>query len=239
VNREGIDIIVIDTLNEAWMVENENDARQCLDAIKRLKQIVKKPESNVAILLVTHLRKSAGNGDVGGTRGSSAVPGAVDICISMRQASKEEVQYVDAEKRRNIRVIERTKSRWSNPKKAGSTPEKMWILFDQLEREIDSAYSDASALIDASIVEDCEEIIRANEIDLTATVRQILQECAGYLMLTVVVVRVRDVHKGRHGTGSAKVRIVLDEMVEKGECVKVGGKTNPAYCLSEIATKGS
>jgi hypothetical protein len=74
----------VDTLAQfaGLMGDSENDSGAVLEAVRPLQEIA---GTGVAVLILSHDRKSGGEvGDT--TRGSSALPGAADVVLSLRRA---------------------------------------------------------------------------------------------------------------------------------------------------------
>jgi replicative DNA helicase/DNA-binding transcriptional ArsR family regulator len=94
----NVGLILIDTLGKIWNVADENDAAQAEKAILPFLQLAR--ETNAAVLLVHHLRKSQGN-DGMDIRGSTALFASVDNAITLKRYSES----------KNERLIE-TIGRW-------------------------------------------------------------------------------------------------------------------------------
>ena len=113
--RLGSNLLIVDTLAQfAGLVgDEENNSGAQLEAIRPLQVIA---GQGVGVLILSHDRKSGGEvGDA--TRGSSALPGAVDIVLSLRRP--------DGNSRKSLRVVQ-SLSRFSE------TPEELVIeLTDQ------------------------------------------------------------------------------------------------------------
>jgi hypothetical protein len=81
VRRDGIEVIVLDTLFQFWPARDENDAAEVIRTLTPLQRLT---EAGAAVLLVAHVRKSEGQQGTA-TRGSGALPGAVDIIMELRR----------------------------------------------------------------------------------------------------------------------------------------------------------
>lgn len=84
VERDGYDLVIIDTLPAVWPVENENDASQVTDAILPLRKLRKL----AAVILVHHLRKADGQ-EATASRGSGALAASVDVILELRRVDKD------------------------------------------------------------------------------------------------------------------------------------------------------
>jgi KaiC/GvpD/RAD55 family RecA-like ATPase len=84
IKREGIGLVMIDTLHAWWELSDEKDAAEVLRKGKQLLRAVR--STNAAWMGIVHTRK--GGGEHGEEiRGSSALPGLVDIAISMKRSA--------------------------------------------------------------------------------------------------------------------------------------------------------
>ncbi|HXG41703.1 MAG TPA: AAA family ATPase [Dehalococcoidia bacterium] len=82
--RQGVALVVVDTLPAFAALQDENDAAEAERRIRPLVALAQ--ETGLAVLLVHHLRKSPGEEGTA-HRGSSALVGAVDIAVEMRGES--------------------------------------------------------------------------------------------------------------------------------------------------------
>ena len=80
--QQGVRLVIIDTLASFWGVEDENDAPKAVNALLPLQTLAQ--QLGIAVLLVHHLRKSAGE-DGTAHRGSGAIVGAVDVAVEMNR----------------------------------------------------------------------------------------------------------------------------------------------------------
>jgi KaiC/GvpD/RAD55 family RecA-like ATPase len=78
---EGVELLVVDTLAAFWEVRDQNDATEVMAFLLTLQELAQ--ERGIAILLVHHLRKMAGEEGTA-HRGSGALVAAVDIALEMR-----------------------------------------------------------------------------------------------------------------------------------------------------------
>ncbi len=111
IDKDGVSLVVLDTLGEFWGVSDENSAPAVQEALKRFRTIAQK--NHVSVLLIHHLRKSDGENGTA-HRGSGALLGAVDIGLELKYSS---------DKVRNRRTIT-SKSRFSQ------TPDELMIEWD-------------------------------------------------------------------------------------------------------------
>jgi hypothetical protein len=81
VKQQEIVLVIIDPLANAWPVTDENDATQVIAALQPLRAI---NAAGAAVLLLHHTRKSEGSEGLA-SRGSSALPGYVDIVAELRR----------------------------------------------------------------------------------------------------------------------------------------------------------
>lgn len=86
ITKYHFDLVVVDTLASIWPVHEENDAGQVTDAIRPVKQIAK---TGAGVLLIHHTRKSGGDNFVG-SRGSGALPSAVDNILEFDRHSSNQ-----------------------------------------------------------------------------------------------------------------------------------------------------
>jgi hypothetical protein len=96
IGRNGIALVIIDTLNAFWSVSEENDAGAVTQAIKPVLELAR--ETNAAVLLIHHARKSEGNhGD--DIRGSGALFSLLDVALILKRH--------DVETQRKLNIISR------------------------------------------------------------------------------------------------------------------------------------
>jgi hypothetical protein len=79
-DRDPVDLIVLDTLSNLWPVKDENDAAQVQAALMPLHGLTE----HAALLPVHHLRKGDGQ-EATGTRGSGALTAFADTIIELRR----------------------------------------------------------------------------------------------------------------------------------------------------------
>ena len=84
IEKENVELIILDTLASFWGVEIENDAHDVISALQPLQAISQ--EKNVALLLIHHLRKMQGT-DGSAHRGSGALLAIVDIAIEFHKSA--------------------------------------------------------------------------------------------------------------------------------------------------------
>jgi len=77
---DGFDVVVLDSLAEAWAVRKENDAVGCREAFSRLKVL---QEAGAAILVLHHPAKAIGADNEPVARGSGDILAYPDILISL------------------------------------------------------------------------------------------------------------------------------------------------------------
>lgn len=80
--KQGVELVIVDTLASFWGVVDENDAPKVVAALTPLQALLQ--ELGVAGLLVHHLRKTPGEEGTA-HRGSGAIVGAVDIALEMNR----------------------------------------------------------------------------------------------------------------------------------------------------------
>lgn len=86
IGKRGIKLVILDTLNSFWSVQEENDAVGVTQAIKPLLNLAR--ESGAAILLLHHARKSDGeHGDE--IRGSGALFSLLDVALILKRHEVE------------------------------------------------------------------------------------------------------------------------------------------------------
>ena len=83
VMQKKIGLIIIDTLPRFWVLENENDASAVNIAMAGIMALAR--DTNAALLLLYHLRKSPGGIDGEEIRGSGDIFSQVDIALIMRR----------------------------------------------------------------------------------------------------------------------------------------------------------
>ena len=99
VRADGYGLVVFDTLPALWPVNDENDAPQVLAAVTPMHTIT---EAGTALLLTHHPRKGdAAEGQA--SRGSGALPGAVDVILELRRYAPEDAR----DRRRVLRAYSR------------------------------------------------------------------------------------------------------------------------------------
>jgi hypothetical protein len=86
ISEHGIKLVILDTLNSFWSVQEENDAVAVTQAIKPLLHLAR--ESGAAVLLLHHARKSEGEyGDE--IRGSGALFSLLDVALILKRDAVE------------------------------------------------------------------------------------------------------------------------------------------------------
>lgn len=113
-NRDGFDVLVIDTLSKIWPVKDENSAGEVAQAINSFDMVTKAGRS---VLAVHHMRKGGGE-NFTASRGSGAASAAFDILL---EYSREEGGF--GPKSKTKRVLNKT-GRWNE-----HGPETMVIDF--------------------------------------------------------------------------------------------------------------
>jgi predicted ATP-dependent serine protease len=183
--RIGAKLLIIDTLAQfAGLVgDSENDSGAVLEAVRPLQETAGKC---VAVLILYHDRKSGGEvGDA--TRGSSALPGAADVVLSLRRPA--------GNSRKSLRVIQ-SLSRFSE------TPEQLVIeLTEQgyisLGENADVALQEAREAILAAIPTSEADAITIEKITEAAkTMRTTAQRA---LKVLVSSGRIQRLGTGRKG----------------------------------------
>lgn len=81
--KEGVDLVVIDTLTTFWPIDNENDSAQVIKALVPLYFLTQ--DASVAVVLVHHFRKGGGE-QAQASRGSGALPSFVDNIIEFTRS---------------------------------------------------------------------------------------------------------------------------------------------------------
>ncbi|CAB4219968.1 AAA domain containing protein, partial [uncultured Caudovirales phage] len=76
--RDGFDVLVIDTMAQMWPVKDENSASEVGAAVNAIKTVVK--DSGRSVLAVHHMRKGGGD-NFTGSRGSGASSALADILL--------------------------------------------------------------------------------------------------------------------------------------------------------------
>lgn len=99
VRDRGYGLVVIDTLDKFWPVEDENSATQVNRSLVPLRSVA---DEGAAVLLVHHSNKSGGK-DGRSIRGSSAIGGFADVIITLERVSKPN--------RRRVTVLSRYENR--------------------------------------------------------------------------------------------------------------------------------
>ncbi len=169
--RLGAKLLVVDTLAQfAGLVgDSGNDSGAVLEALRPLQEIAGK---GVGVLVLYHDRKSGGEvGDA--TRGSSALPGAADIVLSLRRP--------DGNSRKSLRVVQ-SLSRFSE------TPEELVIeltdqgyvaLGEKADVALQEAYEAILGIVPTSETDaiTTEEITEAARI-MRSTAQRALKELA-------------------------------------------------------------
>lgn len=84
IERENIELIILDTLASFWGVEVENDAHDVISALQPIQEISQ--EKNVGLLLIHHLRKMQGQ-DGAAHRGSGALFAIADVAIELYKST--------------------------------------------------------------------------------------------------------------------------------------------------------
>lgn len=94
--KEGIKLILVDTLSAFWRIENENDAAEMTKVVKPLLQLAR--DSGACVLLIHHARKSEGQfGDE--IRGSGALFAAVDVALILKRHEVQTQRLLQAQSR--------------------------------------------------------------------------------------------------------------------------------------------
>ncbi|MEQ9095400.1 MAG: AAA family ATPase [Phycisphaerales bacterium] len=86
IRREGVALVVFDTLAGLWPVDNENDAAQVQEALALLRDLT---QAGAAVLLCHHPRKGEGD-NFQASRGSGALPGFADILVELQTYQRDD-----------------------------------------------------------------------------------------------------------------------------------------------------
>jgi hypothetical protein len=93
IRQYGVTLVIVDTLNTFWTVQEENDAGQVTVAVKPLLTLAR--ETGAAVLLVHHARKSEGEyGDE--IRGSGALFSLLDVALILKRHEVENQRKLTA-----------------------------------------------------------------------------------------------------------------------------------------------
>ena len=95
----SFNLIILDTLNEAFETREEEDNAEANRQMRELRRIVK--EAGAAILGISHMGKDPSSKGVYKLRGASARPAAADVVLNLEQAMEDVVR------------LEVAKSRWA------------------------------------------------------------------------------------------------------------------------------
>lgn len=93
------DLIILDTLNEAFETREEEDNAEANRQMRELRRIIK--ETGAAMLGISHMGKDPSSKGVYKLRGASARPAAADLVLNLEQAMEDVVR------------LEVAKSRWA------------------------------------------------------------------------------------------------------------------------------
>ena len=88
----NIGLVLVDTLGKIWNVDDENDAAKTEKAILPFLQLAR--ETNAAVVLIHHLRKSPGS-DGMDIRGSTALFASVDNAIILKRYGEGNERLID------------------------------------------------------------------------------------------------------------------------------------------------
>ena len=124
IQRLGVKIVVIDALANLWGARDENSA-EVLQIFQAFKRIVHK--TGVCMILIHHANK-----DKGDPRGSSAIMGALDICVKIIKKSDNQFE-IKPYKRRTHQVSNHNLSFNFGHKEDGATLD--WLKFSRAEGE--------------------------------------------------------------------------------------------------------
>ncbi len=83
VMEKRIGLIIVDTLPRFWVLDNENDASAVNMAMAGILALAR--DTDAAVFLLYHLRKSPGGGDGEEIRGSGDIFAQVDVALIMRR----------------------------------------------------------------------------------------------------------------------------------------------------------
>jgi len=98
IKRHQFDLVILDTLNEAFETREEEDNAEANRQMRQLRRIIM--DTKVAILGVSHMGKDPSSKSVYKLRGASARPAAADIVVNVEPYSED------------IICIEVVKNRW-------------------------------------------------------------------------------------------------------------------------------
>ncbi len=113
VKKYHFDLIVIDTMNEAFQTEDENNNAEANRQMQELRRIVR--ETGAAILALSHMAQDATTKGVYKYRGATARPAAADVVLNLESAGLKPVKD-DPEKTAEVVKLEVAKSRWAGSK---------------------------------------------------------------------------------------------------------------------------
>ncbi len=98
VNQHHFDLVIIDTMNEAFQTLDENDNAEANRQMVSIRELVR--ETRAAVVLVHHVGKSAEGKKVYRGRGASARAASVDVVLNIEGVSEEVIK------------LELVKNRW-------------------------------------------------------------------------------------------------------------------------------
>ncbi len=84
--EEGFQVVVFDTISKMWPVRNENDSSEVDEAMLPMIALT---EAGAAVLIVHHPRKGDAT-EAQASRGSGALPAAVDMIVEFRRLNPED-----------------------------------------------------------------------------------------------------------------------------------------------------
>ncbi len=93
--EKQIGLVVIDTLDKYWRVQDENSASQTVASLSGLIDLTQ--STNVTVILIHHIRKAPGR-DGSDIRGSSAIFGTVDVSLTLRR-DKDPIRKLETQAR--------------------------------------------------------------------------------------------------------------------------------------------
>jgi len=97
VQKHGFQLVVIDTINEAFNTREEEDNAEANRQMQLMRKLIN--ETGVSIILVGHMGKDPAKSGVYKLRGASARPGAADVVMNL-ETEREDVIRLQIEKNR-------------------------------------------------------------------------------------------------------------------------------------------
>ena len=95
--ENGFDLVIVDTINEAFRTQKEDDNAEANRQMDKVRQLVK--ETGASVILVHHMGKRAQEKGIHKPRGATARPASVDVALNFESLTEDIIKLTIAKNR--------------------------------------------------------------------------------------------------------------------------------------------